>query len=570
MSTTTGSISSLGIGSGLDINSIISQMVAAEKTPLTALQSREAKTTAQISAVGSIKSLMDTLNTATQKLTSVTGWNTVAATSSNSDAVTATAIGGTQPTNFSVAVQQLAQARSTASQEFAANTYLGAGTLTISSGSTSTDITISGSDQLGDVASKINGANAGVSATILTDPGTGAQHLLLTGKTTGAANSFTVSVTDSDGNNTDGAGLSRLADQVVTTQSAAYTASTSVVGGSGTLVVNGQDITVSATDSLQDIADTINNTSGIGVTASITTDSSGAHLSLVNTSGDTGPAGAVTVTAGSGASPALALFATGMTTSSEGNWTDSTTAQDAQATINGIAVTSSSNTFNNVVAGVTLTVKQVTSSPSTVSVTQDVASMQQNIQDFVTAYNAVNDDLEQLTAYDASTQIGGVFQGDTTILTLQNTLRSALQSVTTANGTAYGVPSTLSDVGIEVQDAGDLSIDTDKMTAAFANPDQMKALFANLSTDSSKQGIAVTIQSVTSALLGSTGLIQTETDALNNQLTSIQSDEDDVNNQANNLQTQLTQKYSALDSTMATLNSTAAYLTQQIAQWNKN
>ncbi|WP_027997025.1 flagellar filament capping protein FliD [Simplicispira psychrophila] len=204
-------LSSPGIGTGgLDVKSIISQLVALEKRPLDTLKLQAATTTTKISAFGQIKSLVSTLSDAASKLTSVTGWNNVATTSSDSAFVSATATGGTQATSFNVEVQALAKSQSTASGSITG--AVGAGTLKIELGSwgattpgatgtfvrnastTAIDITVSASDTVADIASKINGSNAGVTATLLTDAG--GQRLLLRSKETGLESGFQLTTAD--------------------------------------------------------------------------------------------------------------------------------------------------------------------------------------------------------------------------------------------------------------------------------------------------------------------------------------------------------------------------------------
>ncbi len=195
-------ISSPGIGSGLDVKSIVSQLVAIEKQPLDKLKLQAATVQTKISAFGQIKSMVSTLADAAGKLTSVTGWNAVSATSSNSAAVSATAIGGTLPTTFSVEVQGLAKAQATASASLLpVGGALGAGTLRLELGQWSVspasftpgagvpvDIDVTASDTVFDIASKINGANAGVTATVLSDAS--GERLLLRGKNTGEEAGF--------------------------------------------------------------------------------------------------------------------------------------------------------------------------------------------------------------------------------------------------------------------------------------------------------------------------------------------------------------------------------------------
>ncbi|MBY0408759.1 MAG: flagellar cap protein FliD, partial [Burkholderiaceae bacterium] len=233
-------ISSPGVGTnGLDVKNIISQLVALEKKPLDNLKLQAATVTTKISAFGQIKSMVSALADATSKLTSVTGWNGVTTSSSDSKYVSATAIGGTLPTSFSVEVQSLAKAQATASSALLpVGGALGPGTLRLELGKWSVspagftptsgvpvDIAISASDTLNDIASKINGAGAGVSASILTDAS--GERLLLRSKSTGELSGFRLSAlegADTDiasAGNTDATGLSRLVAGATVTQPAA-------------------------------------------------------------------------------------------------------------------------------------------------------------------------------------------------------------------------------------------------------------------------------------------------------------------------------------------------------------
>ena len=129
-------ISSPGVGTnGLDVKSIISQLVALEKKPLDTLKLQAATVNTKISAFGQIKSLVSTLQDAASKLTSVTGWNGVSTTSSDSKFVSASAVGGTLPTSFNVEIQSLAKAQATASAALLpVGGALGAGTLRLELG----------------------------------------------------------------------------------------------------------------------------------------------------------------------------------------------------------------------------------------------------------------------------------------------------------------------------------------------------------------------------------------------------------------------------------------------------
>ena len=217
-------ISSPGIGSGLDVQSIVSQLVALEKAPLKQLQTQASSFQTRLSTYGNIKSQITALGDAAGKLAGASGWNAVSATSSNPSAIGVTVSAGAPATSITMAVQQLAKAQSTASGAVAADTAMGTGSMTIELGSwsgssftagsgTPVSVTINaGEDSLAEIAAKINDADAGVSATVLKDAS--GERLLVRSKETGLENGFRITVADDDGNDTDASGLSRLAFDV--------------------------------------------------------------------------------------------------------------------------------------------------------------------------------------------------------------------------------------------------------------------------------------------------------------------------------------------------------------------
>lgn len=215
-----GSITATGMGSGLDIDSIVTQMVALEKAPLTTLQTKATAFKTKLSAYATIKSQVSALGDAAATLSKAGGWNAVTTSTSNSAAATVTAKAGTAPTSFALEVQRLAKAQTTVSSAMTASTAVGAGSLSIEigkwSGSSFTageaaavSVAIDADDTLTDIASKINKADAGVTATVITDAS--GQRLLMRSNATGEANGFRISADDADGQDTDAAGLSRLA-----------------------------------------------------------------------------------------------------------------------------------------------------------------------------------------------------------------------------------------------------------------------------------------------------------------------------------------------------------------------
>lgn len=219
-------ISAPGIGSGLDINSIVSQLMAAERMPLTALENREKAFNQKISAFGQVRSALASFQTALQGLGS-SKFQALSATSSDSNVLSASAGGNATPASYQIEVQQLAQQHKLASNGYAStNDVIGSGTLTFQFGSydsgTNTftanadkaakSITIDPANStLSGIRDAINAADAGVTATIVNDGSATGNRLVITSTDSGAANSLKISVADDDGNAADAGGLSALA-----------------------------------------------------------------------------------------------------------------------------------------------------------------------------------------------------------------------------------------------------------------------------------------------------------------------------------------------------------------------
>jgi flagellar hook-associated protein 2 len=196
-------------GSVIDVSSLVSQLVAATRAPKdSAIASATAKVTTQISAVGSLKSALSTFQTALSAIDTPGAFSATTANTSNTAIFTATAGTGAVASTYSVSVSQLAQAQQLTSKPFTAgaSTAIGTGTLQVSVGTTSFNVTVgSSNDTLAGIASSINSAagNPGVTATVIN--GTDGAHLVLSSTLTGAAN--TISVAQTDG----GTALSALA-----------------------------------------------------------------------------------------------------------------------------------------------------------------------------------------------------------------------------------------------------------------------------------------------------------------------------------------------------------------------
>lgn len=184
-------LSASGIGSGLDVNTIVSQLMASESGTLDRIKAKETSYNAKLSAYGTIKSAISTFQTALKALKSG-ALNAQTATSSKTDVLTASADSSATAGTYSIEVTQLAKAHKLAADTGIADATaaLGSGTMSIQIGS-QTAVTIPTADySLQGLSNAINGANAGVSASIINDGTT--NHLVVTSNNTGVASQITI------------------------------------------------------------------------------------------------------------------------------------------------------------------------------------------------------------------------------------------------------------------------------------------------------------------------------------------------------------------------------------------
>jgi len=161
-----------GLISGLDTNTIIEQLIAIDKIPITKLQTKKAGFKSQVSALGRVKSSINKLITAAKDLDTTNEVLALKATSTDTDAFTATALGSAAQGSYTLEVASLAVAAKKRSAGFAdaATTTVQAGTLNFSvKGDDAVEVKITEGDTLQEVAYNINQTVEGVSATIIFD-----------------------------------------------------------------------------------------------------------------------------------------------------------------------------------------------------------------------------------------------------------------------------------------------------------------------------------------------------------------------------------------------------------------
>lgn len=200
------SVSSLGVGTSLDLDTLYTSLETAEKTKLTAITKQQTTYNSQLSSYSKLQSSMAALQTAAAALTKTSAFSATAVTSTNTS-FTATTDATASTGDYSVDVDQIAKAQTLMSGSFSSNsTALGgttsgnSRTLTIAQGGSTTPLTITLTDSqtsLSGIADAINKSAGNVSASII-KASSGDYRLMLSSKTTGTDSDMTVSVTGDD------------------------------------------------------------------------------------------------------------------------------------------------------------------------------------------------------------------------------------------------------------------------------------------------------------------------------------------------------------------------------------
>jgi flagellar hook-associated protein 2 len=281
-------ITSLGVGSGLDLNSMVTQLVALERRPLTQLQTQATKLQTAVSSFGQISSLLSTLQTASNALTDPTLWTQSAVASSDITAVAVSGGSGTAAGSYAVDVQDLAASQTLASgTAYAASTDLvGSGTLTLQlgtwdaaqanftakTGSIATPILVTATDTVATLRDKINAAGVGVTASLVTDAS--GVRLSLRSTATGAENGFRA-----------GSGSATLAAVAYDPPNVAGGMALKQPAANAVATVNGIDI-VSASNEITGVVDgltlTLNKKTATAVTVTATPDRSSVTTAIQN------------------------------------------------------------------------------------------------------------------------------------------------------------------------------------------------------------------------------------------------------------------------------------------------
>lgn len=481
-----------GIASQLDTASIIDALLTFDNQNVTLLQYDQAQKTNQISTYQSINAKLLSFQTQAKLLTKTNSFSATNVSVSDDSYLTAAANKKIGLGSYAINVEALAQNQQLASQGFAdeSSSLLGDGTVTIKVGDGSeVSFTLdSSNNSLRGLRDAINAGSADVTASIINDGSSNDPYrLLLTSNKTGAANKMSITSDLTGGKAPDFASasfdevepisFSGTATSIPTLgASSSYTGNqnktyTFTVQGSGAQTVGSGDILVDWTDGTNSGTITVG---AADTEVEVKTDTFDEGLTLSFAAGDLVAGDTFQVQA---LAPVLQQ------------------AQDAKVSIGStsgggspITVTSSTNQIDNLVTGLSLSLKKVTDSgPIIVNVGRDVDKVEGLVQDFVDSFNTVFDAIDEQFKYDPKTdkEASALF-GDSTLMMIQNTLRSRTLSNVTGLDGDYRM---LADLGIRFDGEGHLSIeDSAKLRDAIAkNLDAVIRVFATTGESSSSR-----------------------------------------------------------------------------------
>jgi flagellar hook-associated protein 2 len=375
--------------------------------------------------------------------------------------------------------------------------------------------------------------------TALTDPAG-----VLSGKQGSSSDTNTLALLSADTTATAGS-------HTVTVQNLAQTSTeaSSAVGANDILsgsfsfhIGSGSSQTVSvdpSNNTLAGLAATINQ-AGIGVSASIVTDSSGSRLSLISQTD--GLAGQITIDSNS-----LSDATTGAVSLIAGQ-----AGQDALFTVDGIQTTSASNTITGAISGVTMQLLGKSTTPVQVQIDNDTASVTTALSTMVNDYNAVVSALSAQEGKDASGNPEPLY-GSPIISQLQQMLSSAL---TTPSGTSLTSPT---QIGLSLNSNGSLSLDADQLTTALNdNYSGVQALFQNTSSF----GLNLE-QAVNNAGTGSTTSILSQAETANGTA------ETNLNSTISTMDARITTQQTSLTAELNAANQTLQEIPMQLTMVNE-
>lgn len=565
-------ISFSGLASGLDTKSWVEAFVSVKQQKVTALQTDLKSKQTVKNTLNDTRSKFTTLRSAIEKLTDAKFGGSMdlfaknSATSSDTDIFTATATSGATRQNYDITVQQLATYTKATSKNAASavaddntklkNLGISDGTLTAYVNGQKYSVNINDTNTLGDLKAKL--AGFGVKTDI-------DNNGVLSFSAQNEGDTIHIGATTDSTNLTSLIGLTQQEDGSYKSTNSLFKATvasklTSKDSGfntqikEGTFSIGGATFKITDKTTLSSLISEIN--SNDDAQAYAFWDDAAGKLSITSKK-----EGASYINIEAGTSNFTDVM--GLTTS---EWNDDGTVKsskmytdaqelgkNAQFTINGTKMTSTSNTVTSDISrmdGITLTLKKVSteeSGTSTLKVTQDTSGLVEAVKSFVSAYNDVLSNVDEVTANGAN------LHGETSLTSLRNTIRSYATAKNSSNG---GVYSLLSEIGVSTSsadgnnlnaDTNSLTLDEDKLKKALEeNPESVKSILTG------EGGVLTMMEdAVEQSLKATTGFFDVKTSTLDSDIKKMETKIKKQNTNISTYKAQLEKKFSAMETTIA-------------------
>lgn len=562
----------LGTGSGMDIQALTTSLTEAERAPAKAIiDKRIASSTANISGYGAIKYVLGNLQNAFSALKDQSSFNSLTPVNSQPSALSVTAGASATLGTHTIEVTQLAAAQRSASAGFATGTTAINGgapfnVLLSVHGGTPTSIAVTDATPRG-VAIAINQAGLGVNAQIVnTGDATAPFKIMLTG-TSGAANDFTLTSQAMPGNPTTTTTQgSAVTDSLVTESSTVTFGAGLAIGQS--MTVGGLTYTATSAVSATELATAFASLAD-GATTNAAGTAKGSYSGSLSgfSTGAVVAGNSIKATSSTASSDVTDLRVAGtapfngvpaMAAIAALNFdTTLQTASNAALTVDGVAVTSSSNQVKDAVSGVTLnlTAKTTVGTPATLSFSRDTSAVKTKLQAVVTAYNeavsilgVVSDPKSTVAEYGAS------LVGNSIVSQVRGQIRALVLGSAAAGAPASGSITGLRNLGVGIDSQGVLSLNTTKLDGALAsNFDNAVTMLSanreNLSTYSTlERGVAGDAVKKLTSMMASTGSLSINSANATTKISNYQKDLATLELRMTKLKARYLQQFAAMDS----------------------
>ena len=555
----TDTISALGAGSGVDVKSLASSLVDAERVPKKeAINNKITKAEKGISGYAAIKFVLDGMKTAFMNLKDQSDFNSVTPRISQpgSVAVKATTASGTHSIN----VINLATAQRRVSSGFAAgNTPLNGGqafdlSLSVHGKTPAELINIpAGFDTPGGIVAYINAANKGVTANLVnTGEATNPFKIMITGAT-GATSDFTISSPIAGLGFATPLQSSGFASNTNAVSADPFNLSLSINGGAG------QTISVPANSGLTGIASAINN-ANLGVSAEI-----------INTGDPLKPF--KIMVKGGNLDFSLSAPVDGLNFSSSLQQ-----ATNATINVNGLNLTPSSNKLEGLIPGATIDLLAPTNGISNIDFSRDVSGVKTKVQELVTAYNEANSMLNVVSDPKSTIETyGATLVGNSVVNDIRNKMRDMVLS--NSNSPSGGLTA-LRDIGISIDRTGVMTLDSTKLDSVLSSKfDHVVTLLSanreNMSTfNTSTAGIAGEAVKKITTLLDKAGTLAAQSENLSTRIVSYKKDLAKLEERMNQLLARYNKQFATMESMVGQSKSLKTSLTStfegMMATYTKN